>query len=1618
MQEPSQKPSDQNPTGAQRLDRWKRKLLDLSLRNRLINFRETKKSLMLQCPDISLLEDSLSGGAGFRIIPFPENFEDVLRQTEPQTDESKIRESVDKFLLDGMKNRILHVKINERELNKRLTETYRSARLSLEESGAITLFLTLGFLSWFESDSSTEERIAPLLLLPLEIERQSVKEGYRIKLADQDPMVNLTLLEKLKQDFRIQTSHLEEMPEDDSGLDISTIMAKFEETIMPMGRWRILREACVGIFSFTKFLMWLDLEARSNQLMNNEVIHHLIITPNEQFDSNTDFPKPEELDKARSPQDTFCPLDADSTQLCAIYASQDNKTFLIEGPPGTGKSQTISNLIAHCLAHGKRVLFVAEKMAALDVVHNRLSKVGLAPFCLELHSNKARKMDVLKQLGASLEMAGAKPPSEWEKSAGELASLRERLNRYVDAVYKPREFDENVFRVISKLIGLIGTFHVNMNFDSLENFNAEKLAVIRALLKNLPSVCEPVGDIASHPLRSVGIDEWNQELTRMVEKLCGEFIISTDKFAQSLDEITGFLGFTSAQGNSSQHLKRNEVDDLVDAVRLILQMPDPPLNLPNPDSLTDYLTGIPQWLNLGMKRDELRRQIFAYYSESLLKTDLNNLLAQFENTIEGFFIKRWIISSRARKTLKPFALEQRLRTNNEIISDLKSAIELGKFNTRLKDTTNEAFILFGSHWNKAEADWTRLRLIFDWAVNIGLLLDKIRKSDYGNKSVIEGKLLEIVSVGKKSIGTDIRSKLESLIERESDFTERKNNLVELLRINESIAWGIENEPGYLNNVRSSASQINEKRLNLREWCFWRGKRGEVTREGIGDIINAFEHGEFSINEILDAFNQSFYRWWLDRVSKTDPVLAKISILDHQANIKNFRKLDQEYIELTRKYIPAKLASQVPVIRGDVSASSEVGILMRQLQMKRRHMPLRKLFEKIPNLVTKLKPCFLMSPLSVAQYFGVDLPLFDLIIFDEASQIPTWDAIGAIARGRKLIVVGDSKQLPPTTFFMKLEEGDFTAADETDYEDLESILDECVAARLPRLHLGWHYRSRHESLITFSNYNYYENRLLTFPSPVKSTASLGVSFRYLPEGIYDKGKSRTNRAEADAIVKEVITRLSNVETCNKSIGIVTFSIMQQQLVEDLLEEARRDHPEIDPYFTDMVPEPVFVKNLENVQGDERDIIMLSVCYGPDEQGRIAMNFGPLNRVGGERRLNVAITRSREQVIVFSSMRGDAVDLARTQSIGSAHLKSFLDYAENGPSALASMIKLTPQADFESPFEKEVYERIIGLGYDADIQVGCSGYRIDIAVKDKQNPGCYLTGIECDGANYHSAHTARDRDRLRESVLVSLGWRLHRVWSSDWWINPDQEVEKIKNSLIEAENNRNSGSFIPKGRNIIQHNSAPETRQNTEAMPQKIEPASRTNTRAILTGQEFYSPYKSPKRSRQVDDLYENASANKIATLLYEIVQQESPIHIDLALKRLLDIWGLSRATDKAKSHVLMVYNRMNPSVRPIKRGDFLWKQGQSPDSYLIFRVPGDSESLRDIDFIPDEEIANAIIAILQEQVGLPISDLARETANLFGFTRMNEKILERMKSPIAFLQSSGKCTVSGEKVSLG
>ena len=550
---------------------------------------------------------------------------------------------------------------------------------------------------------------------------------------------------------------------------------------------------------------------------------------------------------------------------------------------------------------------------------------------------------------------------------------------------------------------------------------------------------------------------------------------------------------------------------------------------------------------------------------------------------------------------------------------------------------------------------------------------------------------------------------------------------------------------------------------------------------LGPILKHLEGSALPYAQLGEVYDFIFFRSCADSILAADPKLRSHSGVTHEQLRKRYQQLDRKIMELRRREIARKLMDVgIPAgnNRGRASEITELALIRRQIGLSRRHVALRELFKRAGHAAQALKPCFMMSPMSVAQFLDPAGLRFDLVVMDEASQIRPEDALGAIVRGSQLVVVGDPKQLPPTTFFEKVDRDDLAddSSEEADIHDLasqESILDLARGPYQPVRQLRWHYRSQHERLITFSNHEFYDDKLIVFPSPKVEGVEYGVRLVAV-DGTYEAG---LNRAEAEAITEAAQEFMQRFPT--RSFGIVAMNKPQQELIQKMMDELFATNVEAEAYRLrwENSLNAVFVKNLENVQGDERDVIFISTVYGKDAAGNFFQRLGPINGAHGHRRLNVLFTRAKQQVRLFTSMRANDIRIEATSRWGVRALKNYLTYAQGGHLDSGKITGREP----DSEFERWVMEMLQESGYETVPQLGVAGYYIDLAVRHPERRGAFILGIECDGAMYHSARSVRDRDRLRQEVLERLNWNIYRIWSTDWFRNPRTEFQKLTNAL---------------------------------------------------------------------------------------------------------------------------------------------------------------------------------------------------------------------------------------------
>jgi len=741
-------------------------------------------------------------------------------------------------------------------------------------------------------------------------------------------------------------------------------------------------------------------------------------------------------------------------------------------------------------------------------------------------------------------------------------------------------------------------------------------------------------------------------------------------------------------------------------------------------------------------------------------------------------------------------------------------------------------------------------------------------------------------------------------------------------------------------------------------------------------------GNVSARKAPEAFELRFYALWTSSMLTGSDVLGGFDVGQREALIEKFRVLDATTRKLVALYIQACAGSPARHLQRAQSGvdGTEVSILRRELQKRKRLKPLRKLFAEIPHALQALKPCMLMSPISVSTFFKPGVVRFDLVVFDEASQLPTPEGIASILRADQVVVAGDRNQLPPTSFFrtsFELDEDADSDDNQTD-EPLESLLDDAVAVvpRFQEAHLNWHYRSKDERLIKFSNHFFYDNRLVTFPSAFTSEAGRGLRLEYVPDGKWDRGRSRTNRREADRVADLVIDHFTNYP--ERSLGIVAMNLQQKELIEDAIAKALESRPDIPPLMDSSHAEPYFVKSLENVQGDERDTMLISVGYGKDLNGHLSLNFGPLNREGGWRRLNVLVTRAKWQTILVTSLRSQELSALNPNNRGAIALRDFITYGEK-------MCELpqrpaAPTFAETNDFEDSVAAALRGRGLMVDQQVGASKFRIDLAIRDQRDSARYVLGVECDGVTYHSTRTARDRDILRQQVLEAMGWRIHRTWSTDWFNNPTQALDRILESLSLAQDRPLEETVQAIPLDPIQPSYPPVTTSPRRESTVGVQ-------RQFKTGQ----PYETVDGKWHRDLLLQPQRMRELAAVVEEIVEAEGPIHHDLVAERLKERCSVERAGSNVQSNIdkAIRFAIRYGHLERRRQSEFLWKK---ESTVRTFRVPGDNVK-RSIDWIHRDEVGLAILFLVEDQFGIMRIHLPRAVGRLFGLDRISAEATE-------------------------
>lgn len=1341
------KPTEQAETVPARVRQWKNALLDLSLRNKLINYTD-RAGYRLEVPAAALnrFEDEVNAGAGFALLGSDEvQNVDIARGVRFGRD---LPEPEREILLADKRN--AYIDITAASYKTKLRYLANKAKTIREETGANNLYLAFGMLSWELSDRPLR---SPLVLVPVTLSTTNRGDRYVITMDDTGASTpNYCLVEKLRTALGLEIPALARPDEDASGIDLKGTFDAVRRAIAEAKLPFLVEDSVhLSILQFAKFPLWKDLDESWKGLSRNNLVRHLIESPQHPFTDPVTGTAEVDLDALS----TAVPVPADASQLHAVADAVAGKTFVLEGPPGTGKSQTITNLLAHAMASGRRVLFVAEKRAALDVVKKRLESVGLGELSLDIHDKSARPAAVRAQIKHALELRLSHDADLLRTQLQVADSSRHSLARYADRLHERNAVGQSLYTARSSELAAdqdiaalavprsLITAHDPAVFDS-----------VAVALRTLPEKFDDARPGPDHP--------WAFLDTVPMSGLDPAAIhAAAVAFDTALAELV-------AGGIALDTIGKYDNPDVVDAWARLTNEPRYPL--PAVDAMhtaqwQGYVAGIEQIL-AGL---QTKLAWLATATPAAMDLDIPALHAEAVAADEsGFFgrkKRRRAVLEKLTAVLTVDPAEVNLKTLSALSADMQTT------HTVVADVRQRVSTLpiavFDRPWNPLVDDYTtHLAQTLAAVRRVGEVLSQnptdLRVADLrtfysGTSTGALAPTLQALAAGWRRLLTATGTTAPQSQAWAGDrwFIRRWWDTRGARRL-ESPAT-IERWVALLQHVQPLliADMADARREIL---------AGNIVAE---DASLAFDRGVAiaSIAERLDASG-----------------LNDFDVTAHGKAITRFTTSATAIREELRRSIPAQLLDARTF--DAFAESGQIGLLKRQLDKKRGGMSVRALMDNFGDLITKILPCTLMSPDSVARFFPAHAEVFDIVVFDEASQIRVADAIGAMGRAKSVVVVGDSKQMPPTSF------ADASAAvDDTEDEanpevvaDEESILSECVQSLVLQQWLSWHYRSQDEALIAFSNIHYYNGRLASFPAPLAPASGHGISLVRV-DGHFERsgrGKTlRTNRVEAERILADIRDRFDASPEVAPSIGVITFNAQQRDLIENMLRDTGIDR------LRQALDEPdgLFVKNLENVQGDERDTILFSVAFSKNDKGVVPLNFGPLSRPGGERRLNVAITRARREVVLYASFEPTELRAEETTQVGTKHLRAYLEMAHRGVETITQGGRRNAVIDRH---RDDIAQALRQEGFVVSADVGLSDFRVDLVIADPDDPSQPLLAILLDGPEWYGRRTVADRDGLPVDVLSTLlNWPgVERVWLPEWLGQRDATVARLREAVAAA------------------------------------------------------------------------------------------------------------------------------------------------------------------------------------------------------------------------------------------
>jgi very-short-patch-repair endonuclease len=1519
------------------LHKTRRSLVDTGSRNRLISFpKGSSKAKTIEVIDElsdQVFDILLRQGKKMAFLPGRKSDAGSQQEDEepylflPAPEENKVDE-----LASRHTDTKLQTRLTPEGLQKRLMGLFRDAKSLFEEQGTDVLYLALGFLEWYEAPQSETARFAPLVLLPIELVRDDARSMFKVQIREEDLSHNIALEERFKQDHGIL---LPPIPEDEEWIP-QQYFAAVREAVASQKRWRIDENSiALGFFSFTKIGMYRDLDPANwpdNKLLNHPLIQSLLVdgfTAEEPL-----FPDGATMDEVLHPADMIHVVDADGSQALVIEAIRQGRNLVVQGPPGTGKSQTITNIIATAVREGKRVLFIAEKLAALNVVYSRLQRAGLSAICLELHSRNSNKRAVLEEIAKTL---NAVTPSLPDMGLlDRLCKARDQLNRHAAILNTPiGQTGVTAFQSLGMQVKLVkeGVPPPYINLPQAGQWTASEYSAVTQATQQLAKQVQSSGSPIEHPWRGVGnMAIQPAELSRLVSKLQ-----VAANYCQTLEKAA-LVAFALLKWD--QPLALPSIHNALDLIRLLAKRP-------TSDGLAiDAVLGckdrqrIVAVFERHLRFDKEAIELGKWFTDRAMQADIKSIRDAI-NAKGGSMVGRLSGTFRtARDGLKAISMGDLPDDPKEWVRRLDRLIAAMSDFEEVEKEQPFLFESLGPLAENLQIEAIQIQELIQWVSEAEILAGSTSRHLIADTTIP----LTFLEKNALELGAALQTTEDALLELGASFEVDPEAMLGVAKF----------DAAQLPDIVKRLLEMNSAPAAYDDWV--RLKRMEETLVGSGgeEIAKRIFSNARNVGSVIAEL--SFCRAetiWSNAVRQF-PELGRIEGDARLTLVDEFCQLEQQRQQLAQREVLVKHGAGIP--RGSMG---QIGTIRSEIARRRGHMAVRKLVGRTGEVLQKIKPVMLMSPLSIAQFLPPKSADFDLLVIDEASQVKPEDALGAIARCKQIVVIGDKKQLPPTSFFDRMINDEEL---ESEDEDAQVVSTLCEARGVPGRMLRWHYRSKHPSLIEVSNLEFYGGDLFLPPSP-KYDRTLDGFVVTKVQGAYDRGGKRTNKTEAEAVVEAVRqhARTSPV----RSLGVVTFSVSQRQLIQDLLEFRRQEDKKLDQFMANLGAEEFFVKNLENVQGDERDVIFVSIGYGPRAAGLglDSMSFGPVSSEGGERRLNVLFTRARFRCEVFVSFTSGDIDLSRTSQRGPEVLKRFLRFGETGSSDLPK-----PLGGFDSPFEESVAEAIASMGYEVDSQVGSVGFRIDLAVKNPQRQGQYICAIECDGANYHSTRSARERDRLRQSVLEGLGWKFHRIWSTDWFRNTELQKQKLRVVLSEF---LSSINLSEPAKNDEAENEAHELLAETESNTIGSSDGSDSYEEAKFSVSKTAEPYEVP--------------IQELAQIAMKILEVEWPIHKDEVTRRVSQLFGKERAGSRIASAVSTALQYCRRTKAALNDDDF-WSPLEKNRAIRVRNRADATLTVRRAEMLPPAEIKEAIRLCITANGKMDKQELVVAVTRLMGFER--------------------------------